>query len=93
MHEHQHDSSQSNGRRRFHIPGKWVLVGFVAIAAYFLLTEHRAHAIQLLPFLFLLACPLMHMLHGHDGHGGHRHGDERGRDRAPKGERTDGDSQ
>jgi hypothetical protein len=77
MQGHQHDSPDSNDRRGFRIPGKWVLIGFIAIAGYFLLTEHRAHAIQFLPFLLLLACPLLHMFHGHGGHGGHRHGDER----------------
>ena len=43
-----------------------------AIALYFLLTEHRAHLFFALPFLLLLACPLMHifMHHGHGGHGG-----------------------
>ena len=47
-----------------------------AIAAYFLLTEHRAHFLGALPFLLLLSCPLMHvfMHHGHGGHGvGHAH--------------------
>ena len=41
------------------------------IALYFLLTEHRAHFFLALPFLLLLACPLMHifMHHGHGGHG------------------------
>lgn len=47
-----------------------------AVAAYFLLTEHRAHFFGALPFLLLLACPLMHMFM-HGGHGGHGggHGD------------------
>lgn len=42
-----------------------------AIAAYFLLSEHRAHFLGALPLLLLLSCPLMHvfMHHGHDGHG------------------------
>ena len=46
-----------------------------AVAAYFLLSEHRAHFFGALPFL-LLACPLMHMFM-HGGHGGHGggHGD------------------
>ena len=47
-----------------------------AIAAYFLLSEHRAHFFGALPFLLLLACPLMHvfMHHGQGGHaGGHAH--------------------
>jgi len=43
-----------------------------AVAAYFLLSEHRAHFIYSLPFLLLLACPLMHvfMHHGHGQQGG-----------------------
>lgn len=55
---------------------RWVFWGFVAIAAFFLLTEHRAHLIgglSWLPFLFILACPLMHVFM-HRGHGGHGHG-------------------
>ncbi|MFC6282154.1 MULTISPECIES: DUF2933 domain-containing protein [Polaromonas] len=47
-----------------------------AIAAYFLLSEHRAHFIGALPLLLLLSCPLMHvfMHHGHGEHGdGHDH--------------------
>ncbi len=43
---------------------------FGAVAAYFLLTEHRAHVFGALPFLLLLACPLMHVFM-HRGHGGH----------------------
>ena len=54
-----------------------------AVAAYFLLSEHRAHFFGALPFLLLLACPLMHMfMHGgHGGHGGEHgggHGDQAG---------------
>ena len=47
------------------------LVVFGAIAAYFLLSEHRAHFLGVLPLL-LLACPLMHvfMHRGGGGHGG-----------------------
>ena len=46
-----------------------------AIAAYFLLSEHRAHFLGALPLLLLLSCPLMHvfMHHGHGEHGGHAH--------------------
>ncbi|MDO8249596.1 MAG: DUF2933 domain-containing protein [Rhodoferax sp.] len=54
------------------------LVVFGAIAAYFLLTEHRAHFFGALPYLLLLACPLMHvfMHHGHGGHGHHHDNNE-----------------
>jgi hypothetical protein len=51
-----------------------VLLGFVAIAAFFLVTEHRAHLLGVLPYLLLLACPLMHFFHGHGRGGDHGHG-------------------
>ena len=53
--------------------GKFVFWGFLVIAGYFVITEHRAHAIQFLPYVLLLACPLMHLLHGHGGHEKHDH--------------------
>ncbi len=37
-----------------------VLVVFLAVAAFFLLTEHRAHLFGILPYLLLLLCPLLH---------------------------------
>lgn len=46
------------------------LCAFLAIAAVLLILEHRAHALQWLPFALLLACPLLHLFHGHGGHGG-----------------------
>lgn len=46
------------------------LLAFVAIAGFFLLTEHTAHVFGALPFLLILACPLMHLFM-HGGHGGH----------------------
>ena len=52
-----------------------VLLGFLAVAGFFLLTEHTAHVLGALPYVLLLACPLMHFLHrGHGGGHGH-HGD------------------
>ncbi|UCV22336.1 DUF2933 domain-containing protein [Ferribacterium limneticum] len=53
----------------------WV---FAAIALFYLLTEHQAHFLGALPYLLLLACPLMHifMHHGH-GHQGHDGGDKK----------------
>lgn len=49
------------------------LVIFLAIGAFFLVTEHTAHVFRALPFLLLLACPLLHffMHGGHGGHGAH----------------------
>jgi hypothetical protein len=45
------------------------LLVFLAAAAFFLWTEHRAHLLGVLPYLILLLCPLMHLLM----HRGHRH--------------------
>lgn len=49
-----------------------VLIGFLAVGAFFLIAEHRAHVFGALPYLLILACPLMHLFH-HHGHGGHDH--------------------
>ena len=56
-------------------PSGLVLLGFLAIAAFFLFTEHRAHVLGALPYVLLLLCPVLHLLMhrghggGHDGHG------------------------
>ena len=42
------------------------------IGLFFLLSEHRAHVLGALPWLLILACPLMHLFM-HRGHGGHGH--------------------
>ena len=47
----------------------WPFLGFALVAAYFLTTEHQAHVIEALPYLLLLACPLMHYFHHHGRHG------------------------
>ena len=66
---------------------KWIFMAFVVIAAYFLVTEHRAHLSGLLyylPFLLLLACPLMHIfMHGGHGKHGRHHGDGAAKERKP----------
>jgi hypothetical protein len=53
-----------------------VLLGFLAIAAFFLVTEHTAHVFGVLPFLLILACPLMHLFM-HGGHSQHHGGGEK----------------
>lgn len=43
------------------------------VGGFYLVTEHRPHLYGLLPYLILLACPLMHVfMHKGHGHGGHR---------------------
>ena len=63
-HTHQHDDPTPNR-------GRWVLIGFLIVASFFLFTEHRAHLFGILPYMLILACPLMHLFHhGHGHHGG-----------------------
>ena len=57
-HDHR-EPEQARGSSR----GRIVLIAFLGIAAFFLLSEHRAHAFGLLPYLLVLACPLMHLFH------------------------------
>jgi len=66
----QHDDRASETGNRYRTVSRYVFFGFVAVAAYFVIAEHRAHVVPLLPFLLLAACPLMHLFH----HGGHKHG-------------------
>lgn len=49
---------------------KLVMLAFLGIAGFFLVTEHTAHVFGVLPYLLLLACPLLHFF-GHGGHGTH----------------------
>jgi DUF2933 family protein len=65
-----------NGNSKWPAVRKYVFIGFALIAGYFLITEHRAHVVQYLPFVLLLACPLLHFFHGHGGHQGHGGGAE-----------------
>jgi hypothetical protein len=91
-HPHHESHQPRGGLSR----GAWALIGFLAVAAYFLLSEHRAHFIQFLPFVLLAACPLMHLFHGHGGRGGHGRGERDetdGRKPGNRRPRSEGDSQ
>ncbi len=48
-----------------------VAIGFALVAAFYPLREHYGHVLGALPYILLLACPLMHLL----THRGHRHGE------------------
>ena len=74
MTEHSHGGRGTNRRGAGGGAGRYVFWGFILIGAYFLVMEHRAHVVQYLPFLLILACPLLHLLHGHGGHEGHHDG-------------------
>lgn len=73
----EHDAHKGHDSQPAPRGHNWIFIAFLAIAAFFLLTEHRAHLLGALPYLLLLACPLMHLFHhGHGGHGAHRRHDE-----------------
>jgi len=48
----------------------WVLLGFIAIGGFFLVTEPTAHFFGILPFLLLVLCPLLMLFMMHGGQGG-----------------------
>lgn len=56
-----------------------IVLGMLAvIVLFYVVREHFIHATQLLPYLILLLCPLMHLFGHQHGHGGHsRHPTER----------------
>lgn len=47
------------------------LVMFALIGGFYLLREHWGHVAGYFPYLLLLACPVMHLFHGHGHHGRH----------------------
>lgn len=71
-----------------------VLLAFLAIAGFFLVTEHTAHFFSVLPYALLFLCPLLHLfMHGGHGehashveHGGHSYHLESERQRPEGGE-------
>ncbi len=63
------DERQRTSNRNFWFSGRGLAAGvFIAAMLYFLLTEHRAHFFQALPYVIFLLCPLMHLFM-HHGHG------------------------
>jgi hypothetical protein len=56
-------------------PVKTALLMFALVGGFFLLREHWDHVVGNWVYLLLLACPVMHLFHGHGGHGHHDHHD------------------
>lgn len=85
----RHDDRSDTGHApspRF--PIKTALLMVVLVGAVYLLREHWNHLAGMWVYLLLLACPLLHLFHGHGGHGGKdRHGRHEGRSRP--GEKAD----
>ncbi|MCA1451549.1 DUF2933 domain-containing protein [Ensifer sp. IC3342] len=62
-----------------------VLLGFLLIGGFLLVSEHRLHALGYVPYLLVLACPLLHLFHHGHGHGSHKHGSQSGTAERPRG--------
>ena len=76
----QHDGHSDEKRSFFASRANIVLIGFLVLGGFYLIAEHRAHlwlVLPWLPWLLLLACPLMHFFM-HGGHGGHGGGEDPG---------------
>lgn len=74
---HLHDAPSGTPQRpNWSRINQWLLWLGLAAAVGWLFFRHNEHLLPLLPFLILLACPLMHLF-GHGGHGGHRDTNER----------------
>jgi len=68
------------------------LIAFLAIATFYLVTEHTAHFFGGLPFALLLLCPLLHLFM-HGGHGGQDDQREPGDHSQHQAQRSEGDQQ
>ena len=70
-----------------------VLIGFLAIAGFYLATEHMAHVYGILPYALILLCPIMHLfMHGsHGGHGGQDDHSAHANHAEHQAQRTEGD--
>lgn len=78
MHERHDRSHRDEGNGGLPLRNKVAWIIFAVIAGFYLWTEHRAHVFGILPYLLLLACPLMHVfMHKGHGHGGKAPTDKR----------------
>jgi len=64
--------NQENRKGLFSKP-VWIVISVIgAFGLIFLFTEHTSHVLIALPYLILLACPLLHIFM-HKDHGGNGH--------------------
>ena len=72
-------ATEQSPRDTFRIPVWLGVCLFLAIAAFFLLEEHRAHILGVLPYALLLLCPVIHLFmhRGQGSHGGAHSAHER----------------
>ena len=74
----------ARSRPRVGLPLKTALLMVALVGGFYLLREHWDHVAGNWIYLLLLACPLMHLFHGHGGHGGQQHTDTPAPPQPPK---------
>lgn len=65
--------SKLNLKQWLQSPTGFLLVGVLAFVVIYLVTEYTAQLINLLPYLLLVLCPLLHVLMMRGAHGQHTH--------------------
>lgn len=80
--EHQRPSPSFWAR-----PGAKAWITLVLVTGFYLMREHWGHITGWWPYLLLVACPLMHLMHGH---GSHQHGNSSEPDSAQRDETRQG---
>ncbi|MBP8101532.1 MAG: DUF2933 domain-containing protein [Burkholderiaceae bacterium] len=68
-HHQQSTSTPTNGLSRRLLLSAAVMAAL--IGTFYLLREHWGHLAGNWAYLLLLACPVMHLFHGHGGHAHH----------------------
>jgi hypothetical protein len=72
------DQSHAEPPSFWRSPAGGALALVAVVGGFYLVSEHSAHLYGALPYLVLLACPLMHVfLHRGHRHTGHVHGQHR----------------
>jgi hypothetical protein len=86
-HDQSHDGSSRLAQGSFWTSRAFfVCATLLVIAGVLLWTEHLAHALGILPYLLIIACPLMHMfMHGRHAGPAHHHPKDPG-NRTPTGD-------
>lgn len=71
-------SHPSHLRSFWKSPAGLALAIVLAVGGFLLYQEHEAHVWGILPYLLLLACPVMHVfMHRGHRHDHHHHGEDR----------------
>lgn len=68
--DYDHSTSNQSAAGFWRSRSGLALIAFLAVGVFYLYVEHRAHLYGALPYLLLLACPLLHVFM-HRGHGKH----------------------